>query len=94
MLAAMDGAQFAEWMAYAGLEPFGEERADLRAGIVASTTANVWRARNKKPLTPRDFMPRFGKKPLDPKTRVKVEVARAMAWVMSVGGKVVQRGKQ
>ena len=48
-------------MAYAGLEPFGEERADLRAGIVAATVANA--ARDPKvqrdPFTPEEFMPKF-----------------------------------
>ena len=48
-------------MAYAGLEPSGEERADLRAGIVAATVANT--ARDPKvqrdPFTPQEFMPKF-----------------------------------
>lgn len=54
-------------MAYAGLEPFGEERADLRAGIVASTVANA--ARDPKvqrdPFTPQEFMPKFEKEPTE-----------------------------
>jgi hypothetical protein len=33
--------ELAEWAAYYQCEPFGEERADLRAGIVASVIANV-----------------------------------------------------
>ena len=49
----------AEWMAYASIEPFGEERADLRAGIIASVIANVNRDPKKRatPFTPQDFMP-------------------------------------
>lgn len=48
-------------MAYAGLEPFGEERADLRAGIVASTVANAARdpKTQRDPFTPQEFMPKF-----------------------------------
>lgn len=48
-------------MAYAELEPFGEERADLRSGIIASVLANVNRDAKKhpKPFTPQDFMPVF-----------------------------------
>lgn len=48
-------------MAYYELEPFGEERADLRSGIVASTVANAHRdpKRRRKPFRPLDFMPRF-----------------------------------
>lgn len=45
-----------EWQAFYDLEPFGDMRADLRAGIVASTVANVM-GDPKKPLSPSDFMP-------------------------------------
>jgi hypothetical protein len=40
------------------MEPWGEERADLRAGIVAATIANLFR-RKGRTLKPRDFMPKF-----------------------------------
>jgi hypothetical protein len=45
-------------MAYASIEPFGEERADLRAGIIASVIANSNRDRKRKPepFSPYDFM--------------------------------------
>ena len=48
-------------MAYYELEPFGEERADLRSAIVASTVANAHRdpKRRRKAFRPLDFMPRF-----------------------------------
>jgi hypothetical protein len=51
--------EFTDWMAYAELEPFGEERADLRAGIIASTIANVNRGRHSRSYGARDFMPVF-----------------------------------
>lgn len=51
--------QFAEWMAYSALEPWGEERDDLRMGIVASTIANANRGKNTKAYSPQDFMPAF-----------------------------------
>jgi hypothetical protein len=44
-----------ELMAYYMLEPWGEERSDLRAGIIASTMANVMGNKSK----PADFMPDF-----------------------------------
>ncbi len=50
-------AELQEWMAFYRLEPFGEERADLRAGIVASTVANVNRGKKGRALKPTDFMP-------------------------------------
>ena len=62
LLAEMSSRQLAEWIAYYQVEPWGEERADLRAGIVASTIANVNRSpKRTKPYTPHDFMPRFEK---------------------------------
>ena len=49
-----------EWLAYARLEPFGEERADFRAGQVCATVANfAGKALREgaEPLAPADFMP-------------------------------------
>lgn len=60
LLDELSSSQLAEWIAFYQLEPWGEERADLRAGIVASTIANVNRSpKRKKPYAPEDFMPRF-----------------------------------
>jgi len=60
---AISSAEFAEWQAYYRLEPFGEERADLRTGILAALIANVNRdpKQRKKPYEPADFMPTFDK---------------------------------
>lgn len=59
--AVMSSAEFAEWVAYAKVNPFGLDRADLRAGIVASVIAEVYRDSKKRaePYTPGDFMPVF-----------------------------------
>ncbi len=51
--------EFAEWMAYDQLEPMGEQRADLRMGIMAATLANVNRGRGQRAFKPADFMPQF-----------------------------------
>lgn len=59
MLGEMTSLQFAEWLAYSRLEPWGEERDDLRTGIVASTVANVNRRKDQKAYKPSDFMPSF-----------------------------------
>lgn len=55
----VDSREFTEWQAYWQLEPWGEDRADLRTGIVASTLANIHRSRDSEAFTPRDFMPTF-----------------------------------
>lgn len=48
-------------MAYFKLEPFGEERADLRTGILASLVANIASKKGGKKYMPKDFMPVFDK---------------------------------
>lgn len=62
LLRELSSWQVTEWLAYYGLEPFGEERSDLRAGIVAATVANANRdaKRRAKPFEPGEFMPKFG----------------------------------
>ena len=60
MLKSISGNDLIEWMAYAKLEPFGEERADLRMGILAALIANVNRDSEKTDeFTPQQFMPKF-----------------------------------
>ena len=56
-MASLSSRQFAEWIAYYNVEPWGEERADVRSGVVASTVANIHRKKNTKPFKPIDFMP-------------------------------------
>jgi hypothetical protein len=75
MLAEMTSPQFAEWMAYSRLEPWGEERDDLRMGIVASTVANVNRSKDRKPYKPTDFMPSF--EPVSEEEQVAALLAKA-----------------
>jgi len=60
MLARMPHRVFLEWIEYTRIEPFGEERADLRAGIVASTIANCLARKKGQPaFEVKDFMPNF-----------------------------------
>ena len=62
LLARISSRELTEWALYAEMEPFGETRADLRAGIVASTMANLYQKKGSKALAPADFMPKFGPK--------------------------------
>jgi len=64
LLTRISSRELTEWIAYAELDPFGEWRADLRAGIVASTMANTARdpKRRAKAWTAQDFMPQFERK--------------------------------
>lgn len=58
MLAQMPWSQFRTWLAYRRINPFGEQRGDLRSGIIASTIANCHRDPKRKPtpFRPSDFM--------------------------------------
>lgn len=55
----MSAQEYDDWWAYYQVEPFGEERGDLRAGIIASTLANIHRDPKRRPegYKPLDFMP-------------------------------------
>lgn len=57
----MSWEQLLEWHEYALLEPFGEERRDLQAGIVASTiiNSNPYRKKGAKVAKASDFVLKF-----------------------------------
>lgn len=52
--------QLVEWVAYSELEPWGDEREDLRAGIVAATIHNCHVTRKQDAKGPDAFMPKLG----------------------------------
>lgn len=57
MLDRMSAREFAAWMVFdRQVEPIGDRRADLRAGGIAATIANVFRDEKKKrdPFTPEE----------------------------------------
>jgi len=57
--------ELSEWQAYYSIEPFGEERADLRNAMLCTLVANAMRGKNSKAMTIKDFMPDFEpKKPM------------------------------
>lgn len=59
MLSSMSGEQFAEWVAFYRLEPFGYEAGMVGHAITASTIANTNRGKGQKPFKPETFMPRL-----------------------------------
>lgn len=58
LLARIDSLELTEWMAAYNVEPWGEDRSDLRAGIVASTVANCHSTKGHE-FKPSDFIPQF-----------------------------------
>lgn len=67
----MSWPQFVEWAAYSRLEPFGEERADLRAALITAKIHNVNVTKKSDLASPLDFMPNFsnGGKPAKSRRR-------------------------
>jgi hypothetical protein len=74
MLGKLDSRELTEWMALDGMDPIGQERDDLRAGIVASVVANCHSTKGR--FKPSDFVPKFG--PRAEKRKTPTELA-AMA---------------
>lgn len=58
----MPAPLLAEWAAYSQLEPFGEERADLRTSALMQTLVNLHRdqKRHRRPFPLEDFLLRIG----------------------------------
>ena len=59
MLRKMPAYIFWEWMAYAELEPFGEERADLRAAQICLFTAAPYRKKGSAAPKLEDYLLKF-----------------------------------
>lgn len=53
----MPSSEFAHWMAFEQLEPFGGLSEDRRAGVIASTVFNMNRSAETKPRGASDFFP-------------------------------------
>lgn len=74
-------------MAYYTIDPFGEERGDLRSGVAAAGLASVQSGKRFKPT---DFMPSFGGR----RKMTGKEMYRTMlAYTKSVGGKDLRKKK-
>lgn len=83
MLSRMSSLELTEWMAYYKLEPFGQERGDLQAGLVAATVVNLFKDKGSKAASPADFVMEFAPQ-VDPKPKpadwkVHLAIAQAMA---------------
>lgn len=73
MLDTMSSTQFAEWVEYHNLEPFGAQRADMRLAPLVSMYANVNRDPEKtSEFSPYDFIPNGGE--------LEREAAAQSAW--------------
>ncbi len=60
LLRRMSAQEFAEWMAFFEMEPWGYDMENWRFGMLAATMANLHRdpKKRRKPYRPEDFMPK------------------------------------
>ena len=85
----IDSREFAEWIAYANVEPFGEQREDFRMGYIAAIICNMFLPRGSRRLTPRDFMPDFS----PPKPQTGAEMWARLTMIGDLQNARVEKGK-
>jgi hypothetical protein len=56
-LEEVGSAEMTEWIAFAGVEPFGGEVEDMRAGLMPAMTVNMNKDKDTDPVHPMDFFP-------------------------------------
>lgn len=85
MLARLDSRELTYWQAMYRIDPWGSERGDLQAGIVAATVFNVNRDKSTSAASPSDFRLEFGEK----EKQTPEEMARAFeVFTVMAGGEV------
>jgi len=89
MLSVMPQRVYREWIAYAEIDPWDEERADWRAAMVAFTMANMWRGKKGRKPKLKDFMPQF-KKRQAPRLKTPQQALGAMKNLASLFGGNIQ----
>ncbi len=54
----MREAELREWMAFAGIEPFGDQQhlEDSHTAMIVATMANAWRGKNQPSRNAEDFL--------------------------------------
>jgi hypothetical protein len=73
----MSSHELSEWMAFEAIDgPIGNQRADMRAGIIAATIANCHRTAKSKPFSHLDFMP-YAEKPKTSQEQMAEMLAKA-----------------
>ena len=96
----MSSREFAEWLAFAGLEPLGDARGDLQAAIIAATVANMLRGKDSSPVGIEDMLLRFDEPAAEPddepdpaetQAAVSRQLAAVEAWNAALGGRDLRK---
>lgn len=75
MLEEMDAGMLVEWMGYSWLEPWGEERADLRAGVICTHVERLAVGRKSR-SRPQDFVMKFGPREVQSADQIRQALER------------------
>ena len=91
LLARISSRELTEWIAYANVEPFGEDRADIRAALIAAVIAETVRDKKKrrKPFTPAEFvkmLPRFEEEKRRPRQTMEEQIRIVEMLNVAFGG--------
>lgn len=81
----MGASEFVSWQVFAGIDPIGDRRADMRTALIVAAVANTVRNPQKRsePYQPSEFMPDYwqaaaNRAPQDWRTlKQKVQVLQA-----------------
>ena len=87
--ARMSSEEFVYWQAYASIEPFGDQRGDLQAAIIAQTIANRHRGPKEQQYQLKDFLPNFTPRRRLTTAEAQKEFFRSMT--QAVGGQIISR---
>lgn len=79
----IDSAEFAEWIAYSNIEPFGDDWE--QAGTIAAAGQQVW---TKRKMTPEQFIPRVKT------TKTVEEIQRELAQFAAMHNAKIERLEQ
>ena len=89
----MPSNELTEWFAFMMVEPIGEERADMRAALIASTLANINRKKTRTPYQIKDFLFDFERRPRGSEPS-KREVYNQMNQINAVFGAMARKRTQ
>lgn len=79
MNSRMSSKEFAYWMAYYSIEPFGPEIESYRSAWHTATLANLWISEKGSPLKADDLVIKFVDKSVGQSEEDMIEFAKALA---------------
>lgn len=91
----VDAEEFAWWIAYYEIQPWGNDREDLRAGMIGAVMANAWRGKRGKRIGPEDLFPNLKPPAAIAKANrpTPEQLAAKLRWITwAMGGKFVTAG--